>query len=136
MISGITSARFLRTMTNDTTPTENGTADVAMLAAIQNDTTESTSEIPAEPTEPKPSRFDDLRLHPRVKQALDDMCYFTPTAVQTAVFGPVTAGKDLLVQSRTGTGKTTAFGLPIVNKMVPTHRQPQALILAPTRELA
>src|SRR6185312_2080643 len=44
--------------------------------------------------------------------------------------------KDLLVQSRTGTGKTTAFGLPIVSRMVPAVRQPQALILAPTRELA
>jgi ATP-dependent RNA helicase DeaD len=77
-----------------------------------------------------------MGLHPDVKQALDDMGYFAPTPVQTAVFGPVSAGKDLLVQSRTGTGKTAAFGLPLVNKMVPAHRQPQALILAPTRELA
>src|SRR5262245_41824540 len=138
MISGINSARFLR-MTNDTTPTENGAADVAMLAAIQNDTTASTSDISAEPAaeaEPKPPSFDDLGLHPDVKQALDDMGYFRPTPVQTAVFAPVTAGKDLLVQSRTGTGKTTAFGLPIINRMVPTHRAPQALILTPTRELA
>ena len=41
------------------------------------------------------------------------MGYFTPTPVQTAVFKPVSEGKDLLVQSRTGTGKTTAFGLPL-----------------------
>ncbi|HEU4611252.1 MAG TPA: DEAD/DEAH box helicase, partial [Kofleriaceae bacterium] len=129
-------------MTNDTTPTENGAADVAMLAAIQNDTTTaSTSDssaeaAQAEAAEPKPPSFDDMGLHPDVKQALDDMGYFAPTPVQTAVFGPVSAGKDLLVQSRTGTGKTTAFGLPLVNRLVPAHRQPQALILAPTRELA
>ena len=47
------------------------------------------------------------------------MGYFAPTPVQTAVFKPVSEGKDLLVQSRTGTGKTTAFGLPIVNKHGP-----------------
>src|SRR5689334_13434345 len=120
-------------MTNGTTPTENGVADAAaMIAAITTDTTATASEQ----TEPKPPSFDDLGLHPDVKLALDDMGYFAPTPVQTAVFKPVSENKDLLVQSKTGTGKTTAFGLPIVNKMVPTHRAPQALILAPTRELA
>jgi len=135
MISGlINSLRFL-VMTNDTTPTGSESADAAaLLAAMQTETTESASE--AAPSEPKPPSFDDLGLHPDVKQALDDMGYFAPTPVQTAVFTPVSEGKNLLVQSRTGTGKTTAFGLPLVNKMVPTHRQPQALILAPTRELA
>src|SRR6476659_2676818 len=121
-------------MTNGTTPTENGAADAAaqmMAAAITNETTTTT-----ETTEPKAPSFDDLGLHPDVKRALDDMGYFAPTPVQTAVFKPVSEGKNLLVQSRTGTGKTTAFGLPLVNKLVPTHRQPQALILAPTRELA
>src|SRR6476619_3382966 len=122
-------------MTNDTTPTENGQADVATLfaATIPSNSTESTSETPSEP---KPPSFDDLGLNADVKQALDDMGYFAPTPVQTAVFQPVSEGKNLLVQSRTGTGKTTAFGLPLVNKMVPAVRQPQALILAPTRELA
>ncbi len=64
------------------------------------------------------------------------MGYFTPTAVQMAVYKPVSEGKDLMVQSRTGTGKTTAFGLPTISKLIPAHRQPQALILCPTRELA
>jgi ATP-dependent RNA helicase DeaD len=80
--------------------------------------------------------FDDLGLHPDVRQALDDMGYFQPTPVQRAVYEPVTMGKDLLVQSRTGTGKTTAFGLPIVNRIVPAVRKPQAMVLCPTRELA
>src|SRR6476619_1530620 len=62
------------------------------------------------------------------------MGYFTPTDVQAKVFGPVSAGKDLLVQSRTGTGKTAAFGLPIVNGIDSSKRFVQALTL--TRELA
>ncbi|HMG56453.1 MAG TPA: DEAD/DEAH box helicase, partial [Kofleriaceae bacterium] len=95
-----------------------------------------TPAIPEVPAEPPPPSFEDLGLHPDVKLALDEMGYFLPTAVQTAVYRPVSEGKDLLVQSRTGTGKTTAFGLPIVSKIIPTHRAPQALILAPTRELA
>ena len=122
-------------MTNETVPHENGVADQAAIAALTaaETTSATTPEVPAPP---KPPSFDDMDLHPDIRQALDEMGYFQPTAVQTAVFGPVHAGKDLMVQSRTGTGKTTAFGLPILSKIVPTHRQPQALILAPTRELA
>src|SRR5215470_17654216 len=94
---------------------------------------DAAPEAPAEPALPT---FDELGLHPDVKLALDEMGYLAPTPVQTAVYKPVSEGKDLLVQSRTGTGKTTAFGLPTISKLIPTHRAPQALILAPTRELA
>ncbi|HET7502603.1 MAG TPA: DEAD/DEAH box helicase, partial [Kofleriaceae bacterium] len=99
----------------------------------------AAGELPAAeavPAEPAPPSFDDMGLHPDVKLALDEMGYFAPTPVQTAVYKPVSEGKDLLVQSRTGTGKTTAFGLPTMSRIIPTHRAPQALILAPTRELA
>ena len=124
-------------MTNETAPHENGVADQAAIAALtaaEPSTTDSTIEAPAEPV--KLPSFADFDLHSDIRQALDEMGYFQPTAVQIAVFGPVHAGKDLMVQSRTGTGKTTAFGLPILSKLVPMARQPQALILAPTRELA
>src|SRR5262245_40735020 len=147
-------------MTNDTELHQNGVADNAageiasdmasVPAATPPPSPESaeTTEIPsaelapaepappAEPAEPPPPSFDDLGLHPDVKLALDEMGYLMPTPVQTAVYKPVSEGKDLLVQSRTGTGKTTAFGLPTISKIIPTHRAPQALILAPTRELA
>ena len=134
-------------MTNDTAPHQNGVAeDLAALAAVPPTAEPADPAEPAAVTEPAVSdlppapaalpSFDDLGLHPDVKQALDEMGYFTPTAVQTAVYKPVSEGKDLLVQSRTGTGKTTAFGLPTISKIIPTHRAPQALILAPTRELA
>ncbi|HEY4182816.1 MAG TPA: DEAD/DEAH box helicase [Kofleriaceae bacterium] len=121
-------------MSNETeTHTNGASTDLAAIAAVANGAV--STETP-ESTEPKPLSFDDLALHPDIKKALDDMGYFAPTAVQHAVFGPVSEGKDLLVQSRTGTGKTTAFGLPTLSKIVPTQRTPQALILAPTRELA
>ncbi len=127
-------------MTNETAHPENGVAhtDSAAIAALTTATaeTDSAAATPAPEAAPKKPSFDDLGLHPDIKLALDEMGYFEPTAVQTAVYGPVSEGKDLMVQSRTGTGKTTAFGLPILSKIVPTHRQPQALILAPTRELA
>ena len=102
-------------MTNGTTPTENGVADATaqmMAAAITTETATAS-----DTAEPKAPTFDDLGLHPDVKQALDDMGYFAPTPVQTAVFKPVSEGKDLLVQSRTGTGKTTAFGPQMLTGM-------------------
>ncbi|MBC7973435.1 MAG: DEAD/DEAH box helicase, partial [Myxococcales bacterium] len=147
-------------MTNESAPHQDGVADDPTAATPQTTdaatpqttdaapepTAEASAAAPTDPAtgEPVPAveaapalpSFDDLGLHPDVKQALDEMGYFTPTAVQTAVYKPVSEGKDLLVQSRTGTGKTTAFGLPTVSKIIPTHRAPQAMILAPTRELA
>jgi ATP-dependent RNA helicase DeaD len=138
----------LTIMTNETFPHDESAVDPAALAAMSPEASEPTPVIPeepapaaeatveAEPAEPAPPSWGDLGLHPDVKLALDDMGYFIPTPVQTAVYKPVSEGKDLMVQSKTGTGKTTAFGLPIINHLIPTHRAPQALILCPTRELA
>ena len=89
-----------------------------------------------EPLVPPPPTFAALGLQPEIQTALDDMGYFSPTPVQTAVYEKVMAGKDLMVQSRTGTGKTTAFGLPIISSVEVAKRAPQAIILTPTRELA
>src|SRR5262245_14822978 len=143
MVSESITPRFF-TMTNDLEPPTSGVADEAATAAVTPaDPAVSTSAPPpaepaepAAPAEPRPPSFADMGLHPDVRLALDDMGYFSPTPVQSAVYKPVSEGKDLLVQSRTGTGKTAAFGLPIINGMIPTHRAPQALILAPTREVA
>ncbi len=62
--------------------------------------------------------------------------FTTPTPVQAQAFAPGMEGRDLLVQSRTGSGKTLAFGLPLMHRLDPEAHHPQALILAPTRELA
>jgi ATP-dependent RNA helicase DeaD len=81
--------------------------------------------------------FDALSLSPDVRQAVDDLGYAYPTPVQLAVYEPACRGKDLVVQARTGTGKTAAFGLPIVGSLVKKGApEVQALVLCPTRELA
>lgn len=83
-----------------------------------------------------PLTFDAIALTPEVRRAVDEMGFLSPTPVQVASFAPAAAGRDLLVQARTGTGKTAAFGLPLVDKLVTKSPGVQALILAPTRELA
>jgi ATP-dependent RNA helicase DeaD len=81
--------------------------------------------------------FDALPLSADVRKAVDALGYVHPTPVQLAVFEPAIRGKSLVVQARTGTGKTAAFGLPIVDQLVKRSQQGvQALILTPTRELA
>jgi ATP-dependent RNA helicase DeaD len=115
-------------MSNEiTTSADDSAPDSALVAAAAADPAEST---------PQPVTFASLGLDQELQTALDEMGYFTPTAVQAAVFGPVRDGKDLLVQSRTGTGKTAAFGIPVLQLVDPAQKVPQALILAPTRELA
>lgn len=84
-----------------------------------------------------PLSFKDLALPEPVRKAIADKGYDSPTPVQHEAFAPGVAGKDLVVQARTGTGKTTAFGLPLVaGRVRATEKRPQALILCPTRELA
>lgn len=87
--------------------------------------------------EPKPPTFDALPLSADVRKAVDELGYVHPTPVQRAVFEPATRGLDLVVQARTGTGKTAAFGLPMVDVLVKRGTpKVQALVLCPTRELA
>jgi ATP-dependent RNA helicase DeaD len=97
--------------------------------------TEPTASPAASPsTEPT---FDVLPLGAEVRRAIDEMGYRHPTPVQRAVFEPAAEGRSLVVQARTGTGKTAAFGLPIVDRLVrPSVKAVQALALCPTRELA
>jgi ATP-dependent RNA helicase DeaD len=91
---------------------------------------------PAESAPPEPT-FDVLALNADVRRAVDAMGYTHPTPVQRAVFEPAAEGRSLVVQARTGTGKTAAFGLPIVDRIVrPATKAPQVLVLCPTRELA
>src|SRR5687767_15964528 len=93
-----------------------------------------TSEAAAEPS---PPTFDALPLSADVRRAVDDLGYTHPTPVQRAVFEPTTRGRDLVVQARTGTGKTAAFGLPLIDSIVKTTKHAvQAMVLCPTRELA
>jgi ATP-dependent RNA helicase DeaD len=80
--------------------------------------------------------FADLGLDERVLRALVDVGYETPSAIQAATIPPLMAGRHLVGLAQTGTGKTAAFALPILSRIDMTQAAPQALVLAPTRELA
>ena len=80
--------------------------------------------------------FEDLNLTKSVLKALADCGYETPTNVQAMTIPPLMEGKDLVGQAQTGTGKTAAFALPILSRINVNAKTPQAIILAPTRELA
>ena len=80
--------------------------------------------------------FAELNLTAETLASLDAMGYRVPTEVQAETLPRALAGKDLVVQSRTGTGKTAAFGIPIAERVDPAADHVQAVALAPTRELA
>ncbi|WP_018599004.1 DEAD/DEAH box helicase [Mycobacterium sp. 155] len=80
--------------------------------------------------------FADLQIHPAVLQAVADVGYESPSAIQAATIPPMLAGSDVVGLAQTGTGKTAAFAIPILSKLDTSSRATQALVLAPTRELA
>jgi ATP-dependent RNA helicase DeaD len=80
--------------------------------------------------------FSDLGLDGPVLKALKDVGYEIPSAIQAATIPPLLAGRDVVGLAQTGTGKTAAFALPILNRLDLSQKNPQALVLAPTRELA
>ncbi len=80
--------------------------------------------------------FRDLSLIPQLIQALDEVGYEAPTPIQAATIPHILNGRDVLGQAQTGTGKTAAFALPLLTMIDVSLRTPQAMILAPTRELA
>jgi len=80
--------------------------------------------------------FRDLGLAAPLLTALDEVGYETPSPIQAATIPPMLQGRDVLGQAQTGTGKTAAFALPVLSRIDPAKTKPQALVLAPTRELA
>ena len=82
-------------------------------------------------------KFNDLGLEPGLVSAVAAHGYTLPTPIQAQAIPPLLAGRDLLAGAQTGTGKTAAFVLPLLQLLKePTGRAPRVLILAPTRELA
>ena len=82
------------------------------------------------------TEFSQLGLKPQLVQAVSDLGYITPTPIQTEIIPLMLDGHDVIGQAKTGTGKTAAFVLPILQNLVKGHNGIQALVLAPTRELA
>jgi ATP-dependent RNA helicase DeaD len=89
----------------------------------------------AQPPE-KHTTFREWGLDPAIQQALDEMGFEVPMEVQHTIYDRVVEGRDLMVQSRTGSGKTAAYGIPIAQLIQPGTQGVQALVLSPTRELA
>ncbi len=80
--------------------------------------------------------FADLGLGDAVLKALADVGYESPSTIQAETIPPLLAGRDLIGVAQTGTGKTAAFALPILDRLDVSQKSVQALVLAPTRELA
>ncbi len=94
------------------------------------DVTPASTDLPGEKT------FADLQIHPSVLQAVNDVGYESPSPIQAATIPAMLAGSDVVGLAQTGTGKTAAFAIPILSKIDTDSRATQALVLAPTRELA
>ncbi len=111
----------------DTPPTDPPTTDTP------------TGTPPTDPTMTEtPDTFNDLGLRPELLGALAGLGYEEPTPIQSQAIPPLLAGRDLLGQAATGTGKTAAFALPVLERLERgrSAKGPMALILVPTRELA
>ncbi|HET9553614.1 MAG TPA: DEAD/DEAH box helicase, partial [Anaeromyxobacteraceae bacterium] len=80
--------------------------------------------------------FDEMNLSEAVRTAIAEHGYTKPTPVQARTFRPVREGRDVIVRSKTGTGKTAAFAIPILERIPDRRRKPSALVMCPTRELA
>ena len=80
--------------------------------------------------------FADLTLSEPLLRSLNDIGYEYPSPIQAATIPTLLSGRDVLGQAQTGTGKTAAFALPVLSNIDMAQTAPQALVLAPTRELA
>src|SRR3954452_13551685 len=79
--------------------------------------------------------FHDLGLSPPIQQALDELGFQDPTPIQEQAIPELLSGHDVIGQAQTGTGKTAAFGLPLLQYLDPENDEVQAIVLTPTREL-
>ena len=140
---------------------EQAQTEQAQTEQTQTDPTKS-EQTPPQPTEPKKTKpvvqevkpfksknkkakptteeatisFSDLPLSKEVQQAITAVGYEKPTPIQAEIIPHLLYGKDVLAQSQTGTGKTAAFALPILSRIETDCKEPQVLVLVPTRELA
>jgi len=79
--------------------------------------------------------FADLGLAPEILEALTEVGYESPSPIQEQAIPPMLEGRDIIGQAQTGSGKTAAFGLPLLSTVDPSDPEVQALVLTPTREL-
>jgi len=113
-----------------TTTIESSTAEPSTTEA-------STTEVTADEAKSEPqSGFDGFGFSEALLKTLADKGYSDPSPIQKAAFPELMLGRDLVGQAQTGTGKTAAFALPLLERLESGQKTPQVLVLAPTRELA
>ena len=81
-------------------------------------------------------RFDELELNPQILRGIKDMGFEEASPIQAQAIPVVLSGRDIIGQAQTGSGKTAAFGIPVLEKVDPDNKKTQVIILSPTRELA
>ncbi|MDX9714408.1 MAG: DEAD/DEAH box helicase [Dissulfurispiraceae bacterium] len=81
-------------------------------------------------------KFEDFNLSKETMKSISEIGFEEPTPIQATTIPLIMSGEDVIGQAQTGTGKTAAFGIPIVEQMMPRSKAPYAIILEPTRELA
>jgi ATP-dependent RNA helicase DeaD len=82
------------------------------------------------------TKFDELELSPSILRAVEEMGFEEMSPIQAKAIPVILEGKDIVGQAQTGTGKTAAFGIPLLMKIDPKNRNLQTIVLCPTRELA
>src|SRR3954469_18127278 len=92
--------------------------------------------MPEQEQQEQPDAFADLGIDERVLRALSDVGYESPSPIQAATIPALLEGRDVVGLAQTGTGKTASFAVPILSRLALRQKKPQALVLAPTRELA
>jgi ATP-dependent RNA helicase DeaD len=107
-----------------------------LSTSLTSQATSAFSEAPSRGDTRVASPFAHLGARSITIRALERQGIKDPTPIQTRAIPPLLAGHDVIGQSRTGSGKTIAFGLPLVDRVDPSQRRVQALVLVPTRELA
>ncbi len=118
--------------TADTAPSKTAVGRKTAAAAARH-----AKAVPQDPPEPVAlPAFSELGLSEPVARAVNDLGFEMPTPIQARAIPPLLAGRDLIGQAQTGTGKTAAFALPLIQKCDAGRVETQALVLEPTRELA
>jgi ATP-dependent RNA helicase DeaD len=98
--------------------------------------TEQVENTPTKAVDKAKIRFDELNLSPEVQRAITEMGYEEASPIQSAAIPVLLAGKDVIGQAQTGTGKTAAFSIPAIEGVDGESRDVQVIVLCPTRELA
>ncbi len=130
------------TTPEDTTPGDITSGDITSGDTTSGDTTSGDAEAAIQTPENEPAEvaaptgFRSLGLDDALITAVESFGYTTPTPIQAQAIPLLAAGRDVLGQAQTGTGKTAAFALPLLQRIDLSKKRPQVLVLAPTRELA